>query len=182
MFIEFLGESAIRHLTFWRDGFTVEDGELMRYDDPENSTILAELNAGYVLLQSRFQYGLITRPSRAPPSILNVEDGQHVELRVSRRITEDYVPPAGIRTFTGSGNRLGNPVPQFVSGGAPIMPGSFSEAGSSSTPVGGVEPDSVTPKFEVDQSQPTTSVQIRLADGTKLVSSGAPSMFANGSC
>ena len=39
-------ETAIRHLTFWRDGFTVEDGELMRYDDPANEQILAEINSG----------------------------------------------------------------------------------------------------------------------------------------
>ena len=40
-------ETAIRHLTFWRDGFTVEDGELMRYDDPANERILSEINSGY---------------------------------------------------------------------------------------------------------------------------------------
>ncbi|KAI0074896.1 hypothetical protein K474DRAFT_1664893 [Panus rudis PR-1116 ss-1] len=39
---------AIRHLTFWRDGFSVEDGELMRYGDPANEQILAEINTGYV--------------------------------------------------------------------------------------------------------------------------------------
>lgn len=39
---------AIRHLTFWRDGFSVEDGELMRYDDPANDQILAEINSGSV--------------------------------------------------------------------------------------------------------------------------------------
>ena len=39
-------ETAIRHLTFWQDGFSVEDGELMRYDDPANEQILAEINSG----------------------------------------------------------------------------------------------------------------------------------------
>lgn len=39
-------ESAIRHLTFWRDGFQVEDGELMRYDDPQHEKTLAEINSG----------------------------------------------------------------------------------------------------------------------------------------
>ena len=41
---------VVRHLTFWRNGFQVEDGELMRYDDPEHAAILAEINSGYVLL------------------------------------------------------------------------------------------------------------------------------------
>ena len=39
---------VVRHLTFWRNGFQVEDGELMRYDDPEHAAILAEINSGYV--------------------------------------------------------------------------------------------------------------------------------------
>lgn len=42
-------EYAIRHITFWRDGFTVEDSELMRYDNPNHAQILAEINAGYDL-------------------------------------------------------------------------------------------------------------------------------------
>ena len=40
-------ETAIRYITFWREGFTVEDGELMRYDDPANERILSEINSGY---------------------------------------------------------------------------------------------------------------------------------------
>ncbi|KAF5341562.1 hypothetical protein D9757_012901 [Collybiopsis confluens] len=68
--------ATIRHITFWREGFTVEDGELMRYDDPVNQTILGEINAG-----------------RAPPSLLNVRLGELVELRVAKRTNESYVPP-----------------------------------------------------------------------------------------
>lgn len=39
-------DTAIRHLTFWRDGFSVEDGDLRRYDDPAQAHILSEINAG----------------------------------------------------------------------------------------------------------------------------------------
>jgi len=35
-----LTETGIRHLKFWRKGFQVEDGGLMRYDDPENARSL----------------------------------------------------------------------------------------------------------------------------------------------
>lgn len=38
--------TAIRRLTFWRNGFSVEDGELMRYDDPVHARILEEINTG----------------------------------------------------------------------------------------------------------------------------------------
>jgi UBX domain-containing protein 1 len=40
-------QTAMRNLTFWRDGFSVEDGELRRYDDPAQAQILSGINAGY---------------------------------------------------------------------------------------------------------------------------------------
>jgi len=42
----FVEETVIRHLTFWRNGFQVEDGELLRYDDPQHSELLKEINDG----------------------------------------------------------------------------------------------------------------------------------------
>jgi len=143
-------ETAIRRLTFWRNGFTVEDGELMRYDDPHDAQILEEIHSG-----------------RAPPSVLNVLPGQPVELRVAKRTTEDYVAPRGTGVFTGSGNRLGAPVPFTESSS---MPGSFpSTSIITSTPAAALDRESVSTRFEVDQTLPTTSVQIRLADGTRMV-------------
>ncbi|KAJ4481221.1 SEP-domain-containing protein, partial [Lentinula aciculospora] len=147
-------EPTIRHLTFWRDGFTVEDGPLMRYDDPAIQPVLAEIHSG-----------------RAPPSLLNVSPGEPVELRVAKRTNEDFVPPKP-GAFFGAGQRLGAPVPEF-SGARPsrsdgsIMPGSFADTPSSSSTR--AEPTNVNTKFEVDQSQPMTSVQIRLADGTRMI-------------
>ena len=44
-------EPAIRDITFWRTGFTIQNGPLMRYDDPQNSEILDGIDSGYV---SRF--------------------------------------------------------------------------------------------------------------------------------
>ncbi|KAG8902361.1 hypothetical protein FRB99_004551 [Tulasnella sp. 403] len=142
-------ETAVREITFWRNGFSIQDGPLMAYDDPANQRILQGIN-----------------------------DGHPVELRVSRRINEDYVqPPKRFAAFEGQGNRLGSPIPGGVTpgtGAAPTAsrqpPGAFptQPSGSSSTP--SAEAASITTRFEVDMSAPTTSVQIRLADGTRLVS------------
>lgn len=58
-------------------------------------------------------------------------------------------------------------------GAPPAMPGGFSfEAGTSTPPPErassrGAEAGSIQTRFEVDQTQPTTSVQVRLADGTR---------------
>lgn len=134
----------------------------MRYDDPANEQILGEISAG-----------------RAPPHILNVLPGQPVELRVAKRLSENYVPttaPSG--AFTGEGMRLGAVVPDFSPGSVGSstggMPGAFpSEAtttgagASASRP--SAEREAITTRFEVDQTLPTTSVQIRLADGTRIV-------------
>jgi UBX domain-containing protein 1 len=146
--------TVIRHLTFWRDGFSVEDGELMRYDDPANDQILAEINAG-----------------RAPPQILNVQPGEPVELRVAKRLTENYTPQPKrpMAAFSGSGNRLGAPASALSesASAAPSMPGSFPSANATGSD--GPSRPSMTTMFEVDQTLPTTSVQIRLADGTRIV-------------
>ncbi|QRV95724.1 UBX (ubiquitin regulatory X) domain protein [Ceratobasidium sp. AG-Ba] len=145
-------EVAIREITFWRDGFSIADGPLLKYDDPANQAILDAINSG-----------------SAPPSLLNVRVGQPVELRVARRTTEEYQPPPPkpAAPFSGSGNRLGAPVPEDGGSGSTTMPGSYTGTGSTSATV---EPDAIRPRFEVDNSLPTTSIQVRLADGTRLTS------------
>ena len=118
--------------------------------------------------------------SRAPPSILDVLPGQPVELRVSRRTEEDYVATPR-RGFAGSGNRLGGvvpessaapalaPIPQAGMPGAfPVAVGTSSAASSTSQPARTRELESAGTRFSVDQTKPTTSVQVRLADGTRF--------------
>ncbi|KAG6908231.1 hypothetical protein DXG01_005624 [Tephrocybe rancida] len=65
---------AIRKLAFWKDGFSLDGGPLMLYDNSENAKILADLQSG-----------------KAPPEFLNVRVGQSVELRVANRTREAYV-------------------------------------------------------------------------------------------
>ena len=103
--------------------------------------------------------------------------GQPVEVRVAKRLTENYSPPPK-SAFGGVGNRLGSPASVLTPGGsggtpAAAMPGSFPStsdpaiASSGASGGGGAERQSVNTLFEVDQTLPTTSVQIRLADGTR---------------
>lgn len=84
-----------REITFWRQGFTVGDGPLQRYDDPENQQVLQELKNG-----------------RVPVSVLGVEFGQDVDVSVVKKTDEDYTPPKRkLGGFLGQGQRLGSPVP-----------------------------------------------------------------------
>ncbi|KAJ7901202.1 hypothetical protein B0H14DRAFT_2330527 [Mycena olivaceomarginata] len=147
---------ARRLIIFWRDGFTVEDSRLMRYDNPEDAALLSALNEGL-----------------APPALLNLAPGQPVEMLVDKRTHMDYVPPpGGVRWGGGAGVRLGAPVPGEASGsgsgsgGSMSMPGGFSE--SEQAQGGGIgtqggQSGAAVPK--VDETQPVAQVQVRLADG-----------------
>ena len=111
-------------------------------------------------------------PRRAPPHILNVVPGQPVELRVVKRLQDDFIPPKR-KAFSGHGHRLGSPVPGTPTGVAEssAIPGSFppSASSSSSSQAAPRSAETFGTRFEVDQTKPTTSVQIRLADGSRLV-------------
>jgi hypothetical protein len=95
---------------------------------------------------------------------------------ILRQIDDDYVLTPR-RGFTGSGSRLGGVVPEpATQSQQPLgMPGAFPALGtpSSTAPAPAAalrtcdKPEAVTVRFSVDQSKPTTSVQIRLADGTR---------------
>ncbi|KAI5121741.1 hypothetical protein M0805_009031 [Coniferiporia weirii] len=144
---------VVRHLTFWRNGFSVEDGPLLSYT--ENQDTLEAINRG-----------------QAPQDILGVQYGQPVELRVARRTDDDYTPPPPrpLQAFDGAGHRLGAPTPGFTSEGSVSLSAPGAPSGSqASSSRRTLEPESVQPRFEVDQSQPTTSIQLRLADGTRMV-------------
>jgi len=100
---------------------------------------------------------------------MNVRHGQRVNLNVITKLGEAYVPPKR-GNFSGTGQRLGAPTPSVssvIASSSDSMPGSF-PIGSSTGSIASVERQSINTHFEVDQTQPTTSVQIRLADGTRM--------------
>ncbi|GAA5830047.1 hypothetical protein JCM11251_006856 [Rhodosporidiobolus azoricus] len=155
-------ETAIRHLTFWQDGFSIEDGDLMKYE--EHQELLAAIQSG-----------------RAPLSLLKVSHDQPVELRIAERRSEKWVrqPPPPQGPWSGTGNRLGSvsPFPDSAGAGAApsgTMPGTFAggsgsgtrQAGASS---GGGESAGGQTVFEVDRNEPTTQVQVRLRNGERMI-------------
>ncbi|KAI5780788.1 hypothetical protein EDC01DRAFT_753000 [Geopyxis carbonaria] len=139
--------SVTRALTFWRDGFSVEDGPLMRYEDPANAEILQAIENG-----------------RAPLSLMNVEPGQAADVNVFKRLDEDYIPPKKkFKPFSGQGQRLGSVTPGESSSSAPIVP-------VLATPQASAPTTSNAPSVSIDTSSPVTNLQIRLGDGARLVS------------
>lgn len=93
-------------------------------------------------------------------SILNVKPGEAVDVKLEEH-REKYVQPKKKYTpFSGGGQRLGSPTPGVTisTEAPPAPPPSAAPALAASAPAG---PD-------VDASQPTLSLQIRLGDGTRL--------------
>lgn len=139
---------AHRELHLWRDGFSVDDGALFRYDDPANARTLEMINTGH-----------------APLHILNVEHGQEVDVEVHAHKDEDYKQPKKKYVpFSGSGNRLGSPTPGATSAAAPIAAATTGTTAISSSS------GSAQPSVDVDRSAPTLTLQIRLGDGSRLQS------------
>lgn len=126
-------------LTLWRQGFSINDGELRRYEDPENKEFFESIMRGEIPAELR---------SKGPTMI-------HLDLKDNRH--EDYVKrSAPFKAFKGSGQTLGSPAPNVVES-APAAAGNNAEN----------EKKAVS-SLEVDESQPTTNLQIRLADGSRL--------------
>ncbi|ODM19981.1 UBX-containing protein 1 [Aspergillus cristatus] len=136
-----LPQRVQRTLHFWADGFSVDDGDLYRSDDARNAEILDGIRQG-----------------RAPLSIMNVQRGQEVDVEIQQH-EEKYVKPKHkYQPFAGQGFRLGSPTP-----GVSIAPPSAPAAAPS-------QATSEPAKPNVDESQPTVTLQIRLGDGTRLTS------------
>lgn len=134
-------EPVERHLHFWTDGFSIDDGPLYRNDDPRNTDYLQKIRRG-----------------EAPMQIMNVTPDQQVDVQVMQHDTPYVQPKKKYKPFDGGGQRLGSPVPGVESSGPQATPVAPATASSSSAPA-----------VHVDSSQPTLSLQIRLGDGTRLV-------------
>ena len=75
------------------------------------------------------------------------------------------------KTLSGHGNRLGSPATAVAGESSTSVPGDFTgaEQRSADEPPPQRTSDSISARFEVDASKPTTNVQIRLADGYRMV-------------
>ncbi|KAI8054996.1 hypothetical protein BDF22DRAFT_674766 [Syncephalis plumigaleata] len=142
-------ETAVRHLTFWSNGFTIDDGPLESYDNPANKAFLEAINNGH-----------------APLDRLNVKRGQAVELAVERRLSEQYTPPPPppAKPFSGAAHRLGSPTPALAA--TTTTTSTTTSTASANT---AISTPSTGQILDVDPEQPMTTLQIRLADGTRLV-------------
>ncbi|KAF6829499.1 SEP domain-containing protein [Colletotrichum plurivorum] len=138
------GEPQERTLHLWQDGFSIDDGELHRFDDPDNAMDLNMIRAG-----------------RAPLHLMNVRYDQPVDVKLHQHQENYRQLPKKYKPFGGEGRRLGSPVPGDGSASATIQTASSSTAAAASS-------SSSAPQTSVDESQPTISLRIQLPNGTRL--------------
>ncbi|KAJ7769368.1 SEP-domain-containing protein [Mycena metata] len=133
-----------RSLTFWRDGFSIEDGLLMRYDDPADAAVLRAINDG-----------------TAPPELYNITPDQRVEILVSKCTNEDYVAPQRRAAGWGAGGvRLGAAVPGDVGSSSAQVDAAVTSSAATTSQV-----TTSAQAVAVDESAPIAQIQVRLADG-----------------
>ncbi|KAI9825746.1 MAG: hypothetical protein M1826_006930 [Phylliscum demangeonii] len=144
-----------RILHFWQNGFSIEDGPLYRFDDRASARILALIKSG-----------------AAPLDVMGVEQDQPVDVHVQKH-AEDYAPlKRAYKPFSGGGQRLGSPTPgvsvSISSSGAGSPAPARAAPAAAAAPVARDGP--VPSTVDVDDTQPTVSLQIRLGDGARLAS------------
>ncbi|OTF76761.1 NSFL1 cofactor p47-like protein [Euroglyphus maynei] len=132
-------------LKLWRDGFSIDDGPLRSYQDPSNAEFLASIRSGQI------------------PRELSSGGRSEVHLKMEDHRTEEYEEPPKkpAKPFTGEGQRLGTPASEIIS--------HASQFATSDPATREQALESANAFLRFDSSQPHTRVQIRLADGTRLV-------------
>lgn len=145
-------EKVSRTITFWKEGFSIDDGELYKYDDPQNQEYLKQLNMG-----------------RAPLSLLNVQMFQDVDVNVVKKLEESYHDNQKAKPrvfgFQGSGNRLGSPVP----GEPKTVEEAMMRYGSNKPTSESEAPPSKETTPKAKEPNGDTTIQIRLASGARLI-------------
>jgi UBX domain-containing protein 1 len=129
-------------ITFYKEGFTVDNGELRLYQNPKNKDFLEAINKGYV-----------------PNEVKNLSTNKNslIDVHLIDKKSENYKPPE--KKFKA-----------FEGGGRSLASSSSSKSSSSSSSNDNVSSTNQNlPKYELDESKPKTSIQIRLADGSKKV-------------
>lgn len=98
------------------------------------------------------------RRGEIPNELIKEARGSGVHLNMEDHRHEEFVQvKTKLRPFTGQGHTLGSPAPATV--------GSPSKEEGDRT----VNEEEARQQFQIDESQPTTNVQIRLADGSRLL-------------
>ncbi|XP_069461975.1 UBX domain-containing protein 2A [Ambystoma mexicanum] len=126
-------------IKLWRDGFTVNDGELRTYTDAANKQFLESMKKGELPMELQTHFGK-----------------DELDVKFEDKKDEDHTLRKPVFCpFSGHGYRLGSAAPRIISAGE-----------NDPDEIDGVRR---LPSVNIRDSEPVTSVQIWLADGRRIV-------------
>ena len=129
-------------ITFWSNGFTVNDGALRAYDDPGNTPFMEAVSRG-----------------QCPPELVPANPTTPININLVRK-DQKYEPPPEPKyvAFSGAGRTLAASAPTPA---APPLDAAHAAPAVTSPSASG--------EWSCDESQPSASVQLRLRDGSRKV-------------
>uniref|UniRef100_U5EYU9 Putative nsfl1 cofactor p47 n=1 Tax=Corethrella appendiculata TaxID=1370023 RepID=U5EYU9_9DIPT len=133
-------------LTLWRQGFSIDDGDLRRYEDPANKEFFECIMRGEIPKELRSNGSKMVH--------LDLKDNRHEEFTRSK---------VAFKAFGGSGYTLGSPAPNVIS--ASSTPSTATPASSGSNEE---NEQRANTELNTNSSEPLTNIQVRLADGSRL--------------
>ncbi|KAG8094887.1 hypothetical protein GUJ93_ZPchr0012g19334 [Zizania palustris] len=134
-------EDIVHNIYFWSNGFTVNDGPLRHFDDPANASFLASI-----------------KNSECPSELEPADRSSKVNVNLVRKDEKCPEPVKHAAPFQGGGRTLETPSDNS-------MPLHTTSAAAASTTVTATNSYTLT----VDDSLPSTSLQIRFVDGSRMV-------------
>eukprot|EP01062_Namystynia_karyoxenos_P074687 TRINITY_DN71633_c0_g1_i1.p1 TRINITY_DN71633_c0_g1~~TRINITY_DN71633_c0_g1_i1.p1 ORF type:complete len:402 (+),score=115.77 TRINITY_DN71633_c0_g1_i1:88-1206(+) len=130
-------------ITFWQNGFSVDDGPLQDQKSPEGQAFIADVRRGVIPQQLNQQLRQEYAGQALPELVIEVMD----------KTSQPYAPPPKMfKAFEGQGRSMRDSAPAPA---APVAP-----------PAAGAGPQ--VPLPNVDEDKETTSVVAQLPDGTRL--------------
>ena len=119
-------------ITFWQNGFTLDDGPLRTADDPANAAFLAAVNRGQM-----------------PAELIGEDGNAEGDVHIVDKSGEPYKPPTvAEKPFQGQGRSMRE---------------EGSSSGAAAAPVADAQ------ELTLDAAAPTTTLQVRLADGSRKI-------------
>lgn len=134
-------------LRLWRDGFSINDEPLRSYTDPDDREFLRKIRSGQVPPE-------LVEDATDETLHLNMEDHRHENFPVTARPQR--------RAFAGAGHMLGSVAPTVIT--EPPAPAAAAAAAAAAA----TAPVDLPPKPNLDESAPTTTISVRLNDGSRV--------------
>jgi len=128
-------------LKMWKDGFSLDDGDIRAYNDPQHREFLASVLKGQI-----------------PDELVKEAKGGEVHVDMEDHRQEEFVKPkVKAKPFTGTGNVLGSIAPSVA---APAANPTLDPAAAEK---------SAQQKVNFNDANPVANIQVRLADGSRLI-------------